>query len=210
MGTQRAPSTACGGPPPRSGEDRADWIMPQAEVKSWLERARAGERLVYAHGRQLIRGETSLYVRDLALAGAVDPTQTRNRAGGFDYTIQKRGNGGSRPAPRAAGASLEEASDIILRTLTRQANLGLRAASDSELAKLAGLATKGMAAWRVRKLVQRGLIRTEAVTTGPEAGWRIVTITASGHRTAGPPSWHPSTSSGQGQAKAQERREAVK
>lgn len=175
----------------------SDWILPKDEVARWIDRARPGERLIYAHGQQLIRGETSLFVRELAIAGSVDPVQPRSPAGGFDFTIQKRGGqkqDGAGPSPRPSpargeGDVLDEQGLRILAIFTTQANVRARAASDAELARITGLDTRGQAAWRVRKLVQQKLIRTDVITSGRDAGWRIVTIAASGKQTLAPPSW---------------------
>lgn len=179
------------------------WILPKAEIENWMARARAGERLIYAHGAQLIRGETSLFVRELAMAGKVDPIQRRADPGGFDFTIQKRQ--GAVPSPRPSrsrgGDEADAAMDVVLRTLSRDANLGRRAHSNAELALIAGLETPAQAAWRMAKLAKAKMIRTVTVTTGPHAGWRIVTIIATGKSTLAPPSWE--------RAKAEMRQEVV-
>lgn len=182
------------------------WVLPRAEVESWLKRAQAGERLIYAHGPQLIRGETSLYVRDLALAGTVDPIQPRSPDGGFDFAIQKRNSPSPQPSPAKGEGELDEAAEVIYRVLARDAAFGRRAHSNRALAQIAGLATPEQAAWRLAKLARAKRIRTITITTGTNAGWRIFEIIdlstgSGGKQTAAPPSWE--------KARADARRERV-
>ena len=174
------------------------WVLPLAEVKSWFASARPGERLVYAHGPRLMHGETSRYVGQLALAGLADPVQPRSPGGiGFDFTVQKRSTAADAvgSAARAGERAGEEdaAIDVILRALRRCANMGQRAPSNTELARAAGLATAAQAAWRLAKLHAAGKIRIRTVTTGKEAGWRVITIVGRGpsgdKSTKAPPSW---------------------
>lgn len=182
----------------------SQWVLPVAEVEKWFERAQTGASLVYAKGEWLMQGATADFVRDLALAGVAHPLQPRAPEGGFHYTIKKLGE-----APEAEGAACrprigsdDEALQTILRTFRRQANLGLRASTNPQLAKLAGLATTAQAAWRVTRLVELKLIRTQVITTGAHAGWRIVTIMGSGRSTLAPPNFE--------RAKAQVRQEQVR
>jgi hypothetical protein len=80
----------------------------------------------------------------------------------------------------------------VLRAFRRCANLNQRAPSDSALVRLAGLDTIGQAKWRVRKLVACGAIRTIPITTGPDAGSRVVEIIEHGRvigRTKAPASF---------------------
>lgn len=168
------------------------WVLPLGEVTSWLGQAAEGAVLLYAQGPFLIRGETSRAVRELYEQRQVELQQPRSAscAGFFDYKLKKLP-----PPPRLAQsnalgeAESDAALDKILAQFKREANLGKRASSDAELARLAGLATRDQAAWRVRKLVSSGSIRTQRVEDGPDVGWRIVTIVATGRQTAMPPSW---------------------
>jgi hypothetical protein len=164
-----------------------EWILPVVQVAAWFNRASAGERLIYAHGPTLVQGETSAYVRDLALAGKADPVQPRSPLGGFDYVIQKR----SSPIepPRGRREPQDEATETIYRAFASAAQQRARAPSNTELARRAGLATREQAAWRVKQLVQGERIRLASVTVGPDAGWRVVTIVATGRQTKLPPSW---------------------
>lgn len=176
------------------------WIVPLPELKSWMRCAVVNDVLIYGHGIDPIPGETSAHAVSLSDAGEVQLNRRRAEDGAFDFLIRKRGTPRSdhRHHPRVDDASM----DVIYRRLERCANLGQRAATNSELADGAGLATPAQAAWRVAKLIEAGLIRTEIITTAKEANWRIVTIAATGKSTAAPPSWE--------RAKAQVRREVVK
>jgi hypothetical protein len=163
-----------------------EWILPVATIAAWFERARPGDRLIYAHGRTLTHGETSAFVRDLALAGKADPVQPRS-PGGYDFVIQKRSSPVEQPRERRDAR--DEATETIYRAFVQAAEARQRAQSNTELAKAAGLATREQAAWRVKQLVRCGRIRLASVTAGPDAGWRVVTIAATGRQTKLPPSW---------------------
>jgi hypothetical protein len=179
----------------------AGWVAPIGEVKRWFASAEPGERIAYAHGPQLIRGETSRFVQVLALSARADPVLKRADDGAFDYFVQKRrfaDEPGSRVEERRAAAREDEAQDIIFRVLRRCANAGLRAPSNAALATHAGLATRNEAAWRIRKLIEAGKIKVETVPNGPEAGWRTVTIVASGKQTMAPMSFDRLRTSGGG------------
>lgn len=194
-------ATRAGGHPGRGAAtfDGPDWVLPRADVARWVARAKAGERLIYAHGQQLVRGETSLFVRELAMADRVNLFQPKAGPGCFSFMIEKKDGPAPRlPAMKDDGA---EALDQVRRILTREANFGRRASSNAELAKAVGLERATQAAWLVQKLLRAGAIKVEVVTGGPDANWRIVTITATGKSTQAPPSWE--------RAKAQVRQETV-
>lgn len=180
---------------------QGDWVLTVGEVQNWIDRAAPGDRLRYGGGLSLVRGETSRYVVSLAIAGLADPFQPRSKERpGFDFIIQKRT---PPPGPRHARPPEEDkALDVILRSLKRAANFGLRAPTNAELAREAGLPGTGAVAWRITRLIEAGLIKTQAITTGPEAGWRVVTICETGQQTKVPPSWE--------RARAQARQEKVK
>ena len=203
------------------GAAEADaWVRPVAFVRDWLKRAAPGEELIYGRGTRLPCNETSTFVRDLAMRELVEPFQPRSKAGaGYDFIIRKRASalrlGSGQAADRDVGPKFDAPTWAIYRQLKREANLGLRASSNGQLAKACGLETGPQAAWRVAKLVGAGLIRSEVLTAGPHAGWRIVTIVATGQTTLGPPSWEAAKRemrgiSVEGEPKAQARREIVK
>jgi hypothetical protein len=175
-----------------------NWVRPRADVERWVARAAPGEAIVYGRGFSLPRNETSLLVRELALGGAVDPHQSRpDPSEPFEFSIRKRdpstGSGQALLDGAAAAAQDEDPYlDAVLRAFRRCANLNQRAPSDSALVRLAGLETIGQAKWRVRKLVACGAIRTVPITTGPDAGSRIVEIIEQGRvigRTRAPASF---------------------
>lgn len=60
-------------------------------------------------------------------------------------------------------------AEFVLKT---EASYGIsrHESSDAELARIAGLATRHQAAWRVRKLAEAGAIRTRRIDDGPDAG----------------------------------------
>lgn len=189
---------AAAGALPSSGQAReaAAWVLPVAEVKAAFEALKPGGRLVYGRGPQLIRGETSVYVRGLYEKGLADLAQPRSEAG-FDFIVQRRSPIPARRSKRI-GCDHDQATRTILAALMRAAERGRVCPSDMELARIAGLATKAQAQGRVAKLRDLGTIRSAAVT-GDRAIARVVTIVGNGKHTKAPEGWRPSPGSGRGQ-----------
>jgi hypothetical protein len=178
-------------------------VLPVGDVEAWFENAVPGQRLVYGGGRSLVRGETARFVAELAAAGKAIPHQVRSpTGGGLDFIVHKKAAAGAQAALRGGGAEADESIDVILRSLKRAANFGLRAPSNSDLAREAKLPSPAAVAYRITRLIESGQIRTQAITTGPEAGWRVVTICETGQQTKVPPSWE--------RARAQARREEAR
>jgi hypothetical protein len=160
----------------------ASSVLSPAEVERKFKAAKPGERFAWASGPEIPRGETSAYVAQLYRKGLANLFQPRV-AGGFDFIVQKRH---TLPAAEQAAVEVDAALEAILRQLKREANMGLRCSSDTELAKVAGLPTRNAAAWRITKLKKAGIIRT-SVEDGPDGPWRIVTIVETKKQTLLPP-----------------------
>lgn len=158
------------------------WVLAAAEVERRFNAAADGETITYAEG-QLQHGETSRYVMRLYEAGLADLRQPRV-PGGFEYIVRKRPGAASANAPSPEES--DDAAETILRALKRAANLGQRCPSDRDLAREAGLPTRDRAAWRIRKLVDAGLIKS-SVEPGPDGPWRTVTIVETRKQTLLPP-----------------------
>lgn len=168
------------------------------QLEAWLRAARPGDWLVYQRGPWMVHDAVTRRVGALAQAGLVNPAQppAAERPGCRDFKAQRTsvplpGAGTRGGAAGVAMAPPEPADDKmpeLLKILRRLANVGKRCPTDTELARLVGLPTRHAVAWRMRKAEQSGAIRIDTILTGPEAGWRTVTIAASGRATEPPPS----------------------
>ncbi len=160
-------------------------VLSVAEVKTWLAASRSGERLVYARGPLLLRGDTTKLMRDLADAGDVHLFQVRSTdQPGFDYLAVRQLV--RRPKARNAADPAPDLQMLAVLDLLRQAaRAGVRCPTDAALADRLDLRVPQVQ-WQMRKLVALGAIatRTEASLATPK--WRIVTILPGGRETAGP------------------------
>lgn len=157
------------------------WVLPLAEVAGWFAAAAPGDTLRYACGPFLVQGQTSAFVRDKGLDGLAHPTQTRrDDCVGFDFKVRKLADA---VAPAKPPAEPDAALEAIFAIVERAAERERPCPSDTELARAAGLATRAQAAWRMTQLREAGRIASEKVT-GRAGAERIVTIVATGKRTA--------------------------
>lgn len=180
-------------------------LLTVAEVDCFVRRAAKGERFVYCEALSLPAGPTAAHVRELARRGIVLTLQERRAGGGTNYLIQRTGfvlSGGNNSAgsgrvgvrPDPGGRNADPALDIIRRRITRAANFGLKCPSDAELAVEVraelnlDIFTRDQAQARIRKLVDKGIIHSTVATEGG-VPTRVVTVLASGKRTALPPKW---------------------
>lgn len=170
-------------PLPFSG---AQHVADGASLDAWVGHAGFGERLIYCSAPSLIAGPGKAKALELEQLGLVRLAQQRRAGGGFDYLMIRSSK--ALRAPKAATAAGDPALETILRALKRAANFDRPCPSDAQLAALAELGTRAQAQWRIRKLVESGVIRSMIVTEGGVAH-RVVTIAASGKRTALPPKW---------------------
>ncbi len=163
-----------------------------ATIEAWVKRAAKDDQLIYCAAPELIRGEGSGRVGELVAAGVVRSHQARRAGGGWEFIIVRTGYAlrGTTAAPRRP-RPLEPEDQAILSALRRAVNFTWPCPSDAELARSAGLATRDQAQWRVRKLIQRGLIASEQVTEDGVTT-RIVTIVGpdGAARTTLPPPKH--------------------
>lgn len=152
------------------------WVLPKAEIDRWLKRSAPGEVLVYMRGPRPIHGETIERVRALAGEGRIEQLPQRRAEGcfGYEYRIERRGDSAVAKA-MADKPAFDGATRIIFEALERCVERGRRAYSNQELARIAGLATRAQAAWRVRKLEESGRLATSTEMTA-EGPWRVVTI----------------------------------
>ena len=150
------------------------------DLDAFVRRAAAGQRFTYCEAPDLIRSETSVRVTALAGEGLVRPHRERRAGGGWDFYVVRTGKGLPVRADPLLAALADPATDLVYRALKRAANFAAACPSDEALKRLAGLATRNQAAWRVRKLIDLGLVES---TVAYEGGvpFRVVTICASAH-----------------------------
>lgn len=169
-------------------------MVTAAELRAWAAAARPGERLVYLTAPAMVQGPAaraaaSLYrdgLVDLGSARRADCAQAAGRPCGrcFDWFVERIGRPGRRD--RRSLAVRDAAAAKILAALRRAAEGARPCPSDAQLARIAGLATRGQAAWRVRKLEAERRIACETMTGADGQAWRVVTILSNGNRTAEP------------------------
>lgn len=160
-------------------------VLSVAEVNRWLAASQPGERLIYARGPVLLRGDTTKRLRDLADAGEVALFQPRSKdQPGFDY-LAVRQLVRRRRKVRSAAVAPDLVMLAVLDLLRSAAKRGARCPTDAEMAVRLGL-REPQIHWRVRKLVVIGAIATRIVSTPSTPKYRIVTIVSSGRETKGP------------------------
>lgn len=170
-------------PPPTPLIDTVGpFAVPPHTLSEWAADAPEGARCVYARLESLA-AHARLQARSAELAAmGIIVLQGRARHAAdsslFDYIAKRTyapmpaGEGEAEPpAATAADAAME----TIFEALKADARRAARARSDGELALAAGLATRNMAAWRVRKLAHAGRIQIETLP-GPDGPWRIVRV----------------------------------
>lgn len=187
-GTGNGP--AGGGFERRNERDRpVDWVLPEAEVKSWVKRARPGERLLYGRGLRLVQGATTRLLANLAAQGDVAMIHPRSKdQPGFDHLVIRNRvrfvTDHRRAAPRTA-APLDPIMAGLFLKLKEAARCGHRCPSDGALALSLGV-SRDQLKWALRKLISAGLVLTRIVPAPGDPKWRIVTIVATGLATKGP------------------------
>lgn len=161
--------------------------VPRVDLEAWFDRARAGDRQMYARGPALNpRHEVPMLIRDWIASGEATPVQARDQATRELLYFVVR----CRPAPaNDAGAARIEIGDDdrdtpegkIYLTLVRAANLGMPCPTNARLAEVAGLRDADAARYVLyEKLRNGGLI--EIMPKGVNG--RVVKIVKTGRVTA--------------------------
>ncbi len=153
-----------------------------AEMRAWAKGAKAGERMIYLTAPAMVQCGASRTAAAMFREGLVDLTsEARGDCSGRSWMLVRLTKTG-RPARSSVG---DPATAKIYATLRRRAAAGKACPSLAELARIAGLATRYQAAWRLEKLEAAGRIRSEVIMAarGPV---RIVEICSNGERTASP------------------------
>jgi hypothetical protein len=172
-----------------AGVDQAAWAMTGDAVKDWVLGAKAGDTLVYAKAQSLhsLRHSTGIKaINEMFDAGLITLTSRKLSPGFYSY-IAQRLKTPSRPAPsaRLAQRVVDPDSDdlaSLMQILRRFAARHRPCPTNRELGQMIGGLNPDQAAYLLRKAQSRGRIRIDATNYGQ----RVVTITASGKRTARP------------------------
>lgn len=167
------------------------WALTGTAVDKWLARAKAGDELVYARGPRLLLSDGVRRLQEQFDAGAVTFKTRRIAADDVAYIAERLAGAArpnealrlARPAPPA-----EDADEVamLMAILRRRAARNQSCPTNRELGAEIGelLDQPPLSADRVsyllRKQVSLGKLRVDALGKGV----RIVTLTATGQRTA--------------------------
>jgi hypothetical protein len=156
-------------------------VSPQA-MRAWAKGARPGESMIYLTAPAMVQCAASRSAAAMFREGLVDLTsEPRGDCAGRNWLIVRLTASG-KPARSSVG---DPATAKIYATLRRRAAAGKACPSLAELARIAGLATRYQAAWRLEKLEAAGRIRSEVIMAARGAV-RVVEICSNGDRTADP------------------------
>jgi len=171
-------------------QGNATWVISAEALQAWADAARPGERRTYARAPSmgLPRHEAGVRIaRQLFDDGLVTLVQQRINAEVTDYIAVRLDRNG-RPAPQlrlAQPVPPMPASDeaaMMMAILRRIAAAKRVCPTNRELGRMVGGLTPDQAAYLLRKLVTAGRIRIDSY----DRGGRVITITATGKRTARP------------------------
>lgn len=171
----------------------AQRIITPGELEQFVARSVRGAELVYCEAPDLIRGATADKVRELTQAGYLTPHNRRRAGGGLEFFVRRTARVHRRgPPPPIISGIDARANGCILRALKRAANLDMPCPTLNDLVKALaadGLQlTRNQVQARILKLVDAGTIRSTVLyDSGVQV--RVVTIVATGKRTALPPKW---------------------
>lgn len=170
--------------PPLPDLEPGPWALTAGAVDSWIEKARAGETLIYARGRGLLQSGGVRRLQELHDQGAV--TFKTRRIGPDDIAfIAQRRQGGEKPsgrerlAVRCRSAETDDEIALLMAALRRLAARDLPCPTNRELGRLIGGIGPDRVAYLLGLLVREKRIRVEALARG----LRVVTIVATGKRT---------------------------
>lgn len=170
----------------QSPEVQAPWSLNRVAVDRWLDRSKPGETIVYGRGRSpsALKSDGVKAMQEAFDEGRV--TFKSQRHGDCDHSfIAERKAEASRPAPsaRLTKRFADEDGDeiaLLMASLRRRANRGLRMGTNRELAEEIGATGPDRIAYLLRKLISAGRIEVESFGIGS----RVCTIVATGKRTA--------------------------
>jgi hypothetical protein len=165
------------------------WTKSAAQVRDWAATAQAGDTFVYARERHLSRNsEGAAAVRSLCGAGFATAYQKPAGGGISEYVVHRlkprRGSVGR--DPQRPASTMDGDMVRLLRVLRAcvQADKPEPCPANRELAKRANLGNADRASYVLKKLIAIEAIAVEIVNKA--TGERVVTIVATGARTAVP------------------------
>lgn len=162
--------------------------VPRAELEAWFDRARAGERHVYARGPSLdAKHDVPTMIREWIATGEATCSQGRDPATRdlLYYVTRCRPQqaDGARRRVRIDEEWRETTEGKIFLALVRAANMGAACPSNADLAEVAGLPDADAARYVLyEKLVKGG--RVEVIGSGGARGGRVIRISETGKVTA--------------------------
>jgi len=171
-------------------------LHPPSALDAFVRVAVAGNEFVYAEAPEPPRtAECWQHAAALAADGLITTHHRRRAGGGWQYFAMRTGRPLRGRAEAKQSVLDDPATELIFRELKRAANFERPCPSDEELKRKAGLSTRDQAQWRVRKLIDAGLVSS---TVAYEGGvpTRVITIaegqlagSAGGKSTALPKKW---------------------
>lgn len=158
------------------------WTSTAADVDAWLDRAKQGDVLIYAHGPTLIQGAAAARIRKMIDDGDVVALPQRRCAdGGFDYRVARnRARLVSQRAPVCDPTMMR-----VLLEVQADAAAHRRCRSDAELGQATGL-TADQVKWQLKKLEAGKFIARRTVGCRADPKFRVVKVVATGAETAMP------------------------
>lgn len=153
------------------------------QVDDWLADALPGDTCIYAHESFLQAGHSGAgRIRAMHEAGLVQLLPQRRVGRCFDYRARRCKD----PAPRSfpvrsshPGAAATE-QQLVRAVLTAAAREGRPCPTNVEIARRCKLHNADRARYRIRQLIELGVIRVDLVRVEPR---RVVTIVRSGAQT---------------------------
>lgn len=160
------------------------WAMSPVELDTWVAGAAPGERVAYARGPAIPRGAGWTHAMALRDDGVITLTSrlVDARSRRWEWLAERvRAPLSPRVAPRPPGT---DPGERLLAHLHWLAQHRQPCPSNKDLAEACALHDADAARYRLRALADRGDIDVQH--SDSVKGWRIVTIAATGRRTAEP------------------------
>lgn len=157
------------------------WTSTAADVDAWLEKAKPGDRFVYAKGPSLVHGAAAALVRKLQDAGEVSAHNRRDLVGGgLEFIIIR-----CRRRVQPMAPVIHPLMMKVLVELQADAEAGRRCRSDDDLGRATDL-TAGQVKWQLKKLEAAKMITRRTVPAKGDLRFRVITVLATGMSTAEP------------------------
>lgn len=168
-----------------------EFVVSVADLDGFVRSAEKNAEFIYCRASAPPR-DSATWKRagELARDGLVTTHSKRICGVVHDYIVMRTARPVPPPASEAELALSDRANALIYDVMVGAAEQGLPCPSTSALAQVADLASRDAAQYRVRRLIDAGLIESELVYCNRVAT-RVVTIVATGNRTAEPGAGNP-------------------